>query len=312
MYQRAFAIDDRVAVHIDGAFDCVLMSTRDAGTRRRFYRRQRPSGQDIDDIEASLAHVESKAKAPMEEVIAGAPLDHDRKGALAQFIAVQMLRGPAFFARRHENFEELLDELGEDAFRPDAVVAAGGDPDLVRQQVTDAHSHPTQRFMAMLQTAPKIATILAHMRWQVLVCRHPWLAYSDHPVVVWPLNAMCVEPFQRQHLGPIGAIEIRVPLAPTMAILMTWQAKVDVSSVVMGRRAASEINAFTIGQADRQWMHRPGSEPPRTLGSCVPLSQTLDPSYNDAAMLQSPRRQRALAHQQRVAGKRFVREIEVL
>jgi hypothetical protein len=49
-------------VHVLGKDEPVLMAIADAGTRSRFYRRARPNGESIDDIEASLAEVETKSR----------------------------------------------------------------------------------------------------------------------------------------------------------------------------------------------------------------------------------------------------------
>lgn len=94
MYQKAFAVDGKVAVHTQRNLDCVLRSTKIAGTRPAFYRRARPDGEQIDDVEACLAAVEDKAAPPLKDVIAGGPLTVERKGVLAQFVCplLQMLR----------------------------------------------------------------------------------------------------------------------------------------------------------------------------------------------------------------------------
>jgi hypothetical protein len=58
----------------------------------------------------------------------------------------------------------------------------GGDPELARSKVLDLYLDPTQRFMTMLTTSAKLATVLAYMRWQILRSEGSVLAYSDHPV----------------------------------------------------------------------------------------------------------------------------------
>ena len=76
--------------------------------------------------------------------------------------------------------------------------------------------------MTMLTSSVKLATLFAHMRWQILRFDGCLLAYSDHPVVVWPMDVTRSAPFARQGLGPLTALEIRVPISPSAAILMTW------------------------------------------------------------------------------------------
>ena len=61
-YQRAWEGEGRqVAVHAVGSPACELQSTKIAGARGPYYRRTRPRhGTQTDNIEASLAHVESR------------------------------------------------------------------------------------------------------------------------------------------------------------------------------------------------------------------------------------------------------------
>lgn len=91
MYQRAWAVDGQVAVHVGGKDACIKMSTRKAGTRPWYYRRTRPNGEEVDDIEASLAYVEDKATQPLRELIAGEPITYERKGGVAQLLRRQRI-----------------------------------------------------------------------------------------------------------------------------------------------------------------------------------------------------------------------------
>ncbi len=210
MYQRAFAVDAMVAVHVDGDSKCVVMPIRNAGTRSRYYRRWRPDGQPIDDIEASLACVEDKASVPLAELIAGGSMTVERKGAVAQLLGVQMLRGPAFFEQREDLLRPLVQGLEAKDLRAEGLAMVSGDLELARNRVLDLYFDPTRRFMTMLTMSVKLATLLAHMRWQILRFEGSRLAYSDHPVVLWPMDVTESVPFDRQGLGPLTALEIRV------------------------------------------------------------------------------------------------------
>ena len=312
MYQRAWAAGGQVAVHVDLAAACIPMSTRKAGTRSRYYQRTRPSGEKINDIEASLAYVEDKATAPLSDLIGGKPITVERKGGVAQLLGLQMLRGPAFFEQREELLAPMLEELRPTDFKPRAVAAAGGDVAAVRRQLTRAYLDPTQRFMTMLTTGVKMATVLSHMRWQILRFDEPLLAYSDHPMVLWPMDVERTAPFARQGLAPLGALEIRVPIAPDAAILMTWVDRSDETHAPLGPLAAGELNAFTVGQADRQWMHTLGSEPPVPTGVFAPASRLVEASYDRNAALRSARRATAARFIDRVKDRRHVDDVEVI
>jgi hypothetical protein len=312
VYQQAWAVRGQVAVHVDGAERCVLMSTRDAGTRARFYRRVRPTGEQIDDVEASLSVVEDKAKQPLEDLIAGAALDHELKGGLAQFFAVQMVRGPRFFERRAGIVRDTLEAAGSEAFKPEALAAFDGEVEVATERAIAGFADPTMRFRTMLAYGIKIGTILAHMRWQVLRFRKPLVAYSDHPVVLWPLLVSAALPFDRPELGPLNALEIRIPLAPDSALLATWVDLEESSRVNAPPLAAAELNAFTIGQSERQWMHTPGHEPPVADGPLLPLTRMFEPRYDVAAALRSDRRARAAAWIAANAHREFVDGVDVV
>ncbi|MEA2584224.1 MAG: hypothetical protein QOF33_2309 [Thermomicrobiales bacterium] len=288
------------------------MSTRNAGTRSRYYQRSRPSGEAIHDIEASLAYVEDKATQPLKQLISGEPVTVERKGGVAQLLALQMLRGPAFFEQREEILAPMLEELQASDFKPAAIAAAGGDVAKVRRRLLSAYLDPTQRFMTMLATGVKMASVLSLMRWQILRFDEPVLAYSDHPVVLWPMSLERSAPFTRQGLGPLGAFEIRVPIAPDAAILMTWVDLSDQEDIRLSARAAGELNAFTVSQSERQWMHRPGAEPPVPRGVFAPLSRMLAPTYDRRSALGSARRAAAQRFIARVEDRRHVDDVEVI
>lgn len=63
----------------------------------------------------------------------------------------------------------------------------------------------------------------------------------------------------RRAAGLINLLEVRAPVSPTAAILLTWLDQADdVDEPVQGgRREARNINAFTIAQAEKQWFQQP-------------------------------------------------------
>jgi hypothetical protein len=313
-YQRAWESEGRqVAVHAVGESTCELKSTKVAGTRGPYYRRTRPRhGTQTDDIEASLAYVENKATPALRQIVAGAALTVERKGALAQLFGVQMMRGPAFFAKHEEIHRSVLEGAKASDLKPRHLAAVGGDLDLARRQVIDVLLDPTYRFMTMLTYAVKVAGILSLMRWQVLRFDAPLLAYSDHPIVLWPMNVERTLPFRRQGLGPLTMLEIRVPIAPHAAILMNWIDRSDEAGVLMKRRAAAELNAFTVAQADREWMHHPGGEPEIADDVFAPLSRLIDPTYDRFAAEHSARRAHADRFHKRSSKRKWVNELDVV
>jgi hypothetical protein len=313
MYQRAWeAAECQVAVHRVGHEGCRLWSTRRAGARPSFYRRTRPQGTEIDDFEATLGGVEDRATRPLREVIAGEALSFERKGALAQLLGVQLMRSPTFFRTHAALADELVEELRPQDFKRAYLRSLDGDVDQARIGVREAFGRKTNALTAMASYSMKVANILAHMRWHILRFDRPLLAYSDQPVVIWPMNIALTKAFPTPCHGPLTALEVRAPLAPDVAVLMNWNDLPDLGNVSMGRYAAADLNAFTVGQADEEWMHAPGLEPEIPDDIFAPLSRLIDPNYDQAVALHSPRRLRAQKGFDRIRSRTWVNDIEVV
>jgi hypothetical protein len=100
----------------------------------------------------------------------------------------------------------------------------------------------------------KVGAVLGSMRWQLLRFDEPLLAYSDQPVVVWPVgvDAFATSP-TKPDLSPLDALEVRIPVSPQCALLMTWVGLPDVQEPNPASAThAAEMNALVIGQADKQ------------------------------------------------------------
>src|SRR4051812_9444267 len=101
-YLRAWAHLRRIAMRRVNTATAQMVGLRDAGVRKNFYRRERPTtGETIYDIEWSLEQAESAALPLVADLPARWPLTLDDKAKLAQFFALQHLRGAAF-RRWHE------------------------------------------------------------------------------------------------------------------------------------------------------------------------------------------------------------------
>jgi len=109
-YLRSFAIDGKIAVRKVGETTSDLKPVERAGTRPRFYRRTRPNGTKIDDIEWSLSHIEDKAAPILRGLDDLWPLGDHGKSVLAELFGYQLVRGPRW-ADWHEAYvRELLRE----------------------------------------------------------------------------------------------------------------------------------------------------------------------------------------------------------
>ncbi len=178
--------------------------------------------------------------------------------------------------------------------KPALLERAGGDTDRAREIAIELFQRPTQALVSMTQSASKLATVLGSMRWQLLRLDQPVLAYSDQPVVLWPADTVVMQSTPaRPRFGPMTAQEVLVPLAPSVALLMTWEDLPDREAPRgIGEDVAGTINELVIGQADRQWMHAIDSKPAR---AAVPLRSVSFAVSSTPATTASTR----LAHAQR-------------
>jgi hypothetical protein len=314
-YQLNFAVDEHVAVHVPGRHDCVRLHVQNAGTRSRFYRRTRPDGTPIDDVEASLDVLEGVAGPVLKEVAGGAPLSVERKGVLTQFLGMQMLRGPAFFTKQRLDTERFIGQsLTKEHLKPALVAQTGGDMELARQKVIEMFQHATQTTLSMLTLSLKVSAVVGSMRWQLLRFAEPVVAYSDQSVVLWPLSVtQFTSPPTAPTFGPLQALEVRVPLSPHLVLLATWADEPDVVNAVDAAEPyAAETNALVIAQADKQWMHRLGAEPPVAVGPIRPLSRAFEDRYTAATVQASQRRAATARYLDRMSKRRFIDDIEVV
>jgi hypothetical protein len=312
VYQRNFAIGDRITLHVDNK-PGVPAAIQNTATRGPFYRRTRPDGSEIDDVEASLSYIEAAVSPVFDDLLAAAPMTRERKQVLAQIFGIQLVRGPAFVERRSDVIDGLVSGLDATHFTRSLLREVAGDLAVARERVRDAYLSKTQQVITMLTTSFKLASVIGSMRWHLLQFVDPIVAYSDHPVVVWPMAEATATPFPKPELAPMAAIEVRAPISPHLALLMTWVDEPDDHQPVAATpQHAAELNAFTISQAERQWMHQPGTVPPVATGTLTPLSREFETSYTVATVEASLRRQAAGCYLHRVRKKRFVSDIEIV
>lgn len=76
--------------------------------------------------------------------------------------------------------------------------------------------------------------------------------------------------------------------------------------------AAGELNAFTVAQAEREWMHQIGQEPEILKGIFRPLTRLIDPSYSKSTVTASLRHSLAAKFVKEIQGRKFANEVEVL
>ena len=93
-YLKQFAEYDMIGMRLVGETTTrKVISIDDAAVRKQFYRRTRPDGTPIDDIEWSLSHIESAAAPLLQNLGDRWPLSFEAKAILAELFSVQLVRG---------------------------------------------------------------------------------------------------------------------------------------------------------------------------------------------------------------------------
>jgi hypothetical protein len=274
----------------------VLGTTRRAGTRKRFYSRERPQdGSRIDDVEWSLSELERPASRVLREVEGRWPLDLADKATLAQLFALQVVRGPRWRRERTLMTEQQVEQFRADGgFRPKPGQAASEED--IYQRNLDALTSASHLLPEMIVLGSKISMALASMHWTLIEFVRPYLAMSEHPVSIWPMSDQSRKP-QPSHLrqfGLLNMLEVRVPLSPSLAVLMTWRNDPDEPKPIAGRKQhAANINAFTVAEAELEWFYNPGFPKPQLAnGRLLPLSPELVAGYSAEAARTSPLREK--------------------
>jgi hypothetical protein len=256
-YLRAWEFEGKLTVRLDGK--SLEMPAEKVGTRSRAYRRQRPNGDLINDVEDTLSQIEDDAAPLLATLSERWPVSKEEKSQLAVFFGFQIVRGPRWLS--------WADALAQ-AY---AATQSSGDGGT-------ATPPSTTRLLAMLSGGTQMTALVGTMHWSLLEFRSSVVATSDHPMVIWRQGVRAQRPTVRPFdVDDIACSEIRVPVSPRHAILMTWCDEPDDEAprINCARHHAAALNAFTIAQAERQWFHRPGREPPRASGSLLPLAPQL-------------------------------------
>ena len=256
-YLRAWEAYGRLTVRVGNDSPLDLAASK-VGTRRYAYRRQRPSGEQISDVEWTLSDCESKAAPLLGKLAELWPLGPEEKSRLAVFIGFQIVRGP-----RWVTWHDALRE--------------------VRESPTTDTPASTARLLRMLKIGAHMGSLVGTMHWSLLEFGSPLLATSDQPVVIWPRGMRARQPQQTPFdLMDVSCSEIRLPTSPRLALLMTWTDEPDDEAprLKCRREHAASLNAFTVAQADKQWFHQPGRVPPRASGTLLPLAPQLMGDYD--------------------------------
>lgn len=161
-YLLNFAVDEKITVHlVEEKRTLARQPVENVATRRYFYRRKRPDGTDIDDIEWSLGQLEGVAAPVLREFNERWPLADDDKQKLAELFAFQLLRGPRYKAEYEAMTQRFLDNWNE---REDM---SNLDPEEMAA-FDEALKGNSYRLTRMLPMSITLTSIIVSMHWTLV------------------------------------------------------------------------------------------------------------------------------------------------
>jgi hypothetical protein len=179
----------------------------------------------------------------------------------------------------------------------------------------DRHfSSATHRQIQMISLSRMLTQLLGSMWWSLVEFNTETLATSGHPVVLWRFSHDLRIPGTGSTEGVLDTLEVRVPITPTQALLMTWHDEPDDEGArIEGARVhARNFNAFTIANADRQWFCKPHTTDIRPVHAAFhPLSQAFFLHYDADAARKTRRFQWASRALSQGRPDRFSSDIEI-
>jgi hypothetical protein len=241
-YMRAFAdAKGRVRVVERASGDEYTSGTANVFVERDYYT---VSSADAEDdhglIEGLYAKVEGVAAPIFEQLRDGDfPLDGQSRSEFASFMALQVSRGRMF----RDFMDRTTDQMGRMMLRMAADAPEGyweakrsewetnpigpeppppltdQDRQMLREgtafDIKPSREHVIEMSFAHLE---EMTFVLMAMTWRLVVFPEPWLFSSEHPVSYWREPS----PVDRMYgIGPATADEVRLPISPTRALILT-------------------------------------------------------------------------------------------
>lgn len=304
-YLKEWAVGEHIGMSLTGSDRRMTPNIAKAGVVRHFYRRFLPDGEAVDDVEQSLAVGEAHTIPALRQVREQWPLCGEAKAPIAEFLAVQIVRGSTWREFQQSSANAMLPKTVDEIRARWAGLGwtlPNGHrvtPDAFEGAATRATAElrgASAALERMLEAIEKVATVIAAMHWTLLEFDSAALITSDQPVVPWPADrGFSQATAWRPGQGLLPTFEIRFPFTPQRALLLSWLDEYDDEARVIEapRSIARNLNSFTRAQAARQWFFVPGSEPEFATRPSPPVSPMLLANYDDSYVRQSVRRQAA-------------------
>ncbi len=285
-YIGRFAHNHRVSVHkVTGGVSEI--GPRAVGFQNDFW------GSDglATEVEQAFNKVENPVLRMLRNLPERWPLSTADRGALAQFVAVHVIRTPAFGAFARQAGDRALESSVRE-------VAARHDIDenelAAAAQVMKGQRHHVRTLLGQIG---RIGSMFSNMQWNLVQFDQDWLITSDQPVVMLPLQGGVVSPASSMPIsGFRDLMEVFFTIDPRQMLLMTWAEAPDSAQPLSGSyRQACSVNCAVRVQALTEWVSRPGSTPPFHAPPILepriyPISTELLPGYTVQVAANSHRR----------------------
>ena len=219
-----------------------------------FYAIDGEDGETIQELEKAFGLIETAGARIMRSMLDGhfPPRDADRL-EFAGYMALQSVRGHAF----RQAWEEMLAEERASMGRN---FTAG----------------------VMVNNMPRLANAYLRMRWRMCRFAEPCLFTGDQPVSYWREG-----PTGRFFTGiaPLSAQEVRFPLSPDHALVLTWKGCLDEDRVYEHSVSVARVlNHWTARWCDTELYCRPDLAHMLPTDPVERLAPSLDPNDVDAVM----------------------------
>ena len=165
-YLRCFARGHQIETHRVGQPGSETRNTEKVGTRPYEYRRTRPDGTTIDDVEHTLGQMEDKAAPILRNLAERWPLRTAEKAVIAQFAAAQSVRGPKWRAWYQAWTKDWIAQLRAEPERME--MPPGVDPVEQIDKLEWSLLNDTQRLTQMIDFTVKLSTALGSMHWTLV------------------------------------------------------------------------------------------------------------------------------------------------
>ena len=255
-YLRRFANSERRTLVLDRNGARRMTAIKRAAVVTDFYAIDDKDGQTSQELEKAFGLIESAGARIMQSVLDGTfpPRDRDRL-EFAGYMALQSVRGHAF----RRAWEQMLAEEG-------------------------AAAHRNFTAKVMVDNMPRLTNAFLRMRWRLCRFEQPCLFTGDQPVSYWRRGTT-----GRFFTGiaPLSAQEVRFPLSPDHALVLTWKGTAEDERIYEHDAAvATTLNEWTARWCETELYCHPDLQAWLPDEPVAPLPSSVDPAHANAVVME--------------------------